>query len=432
MFVQTIVKFSLWLFIELIELRNFFNFFFSPKFQSTGGFEFEAINWEIVIEFVIFREKGIFHETMIKVELLFLNFWRLLRLYEGRQYREAASFLLRLPRYTFKASLPDIPVDLIVESLPHSLSLLEAVYARLLDLVQSNDSCIDDAMLGRIEHQVLWRIVHHISRTENLRDAQIWSKLLVTLSRLSPGSKKLLASRRRSLERAVEGLGKHGLVPSNTNVENRRWSSTTTTTTTTTMSASRSRFIGFGFGNAIQTGVIPGRNINNSCNSLITTAITMGQNNTTIAHISPGEAPTTLLPLTAKLRDELETRLEAYKLALHKIESWGKQNGGVGGGVGVGVGVGGTRSKGMYIHLFYASLFSLSQGNTIFILPFSIFSFILSSPCFFTFFLLISSLLRLLLCIEVVERRWDSLFSQRILTRGKDTKQKRKKNVRER
>ena len=272
-----------------------------------------------------------------------------MRLYEGRQYREAANFLQRLPRYTFKAALDDIPVDLIVESLPHSLTLLEAVYARFLDLldddttksprdpegVASRSRVDETGILVRIEQQVLWRVVHHISTMENFRDARIWSKLLVTLSRLSPGTKKLLASRRRSLERAVEGLGKHGLVQSNSNVvgsqqDYRRLSLGLSTFGT---SFARTRI-----GAAVASA----------------TSKTGGS--------TAREPPTSLLPLTAKLREELESRLEAYKLVLHRIESWGKQNassgcgggssghdvGGSGGGVVVGSSVGGIRSKGLY------------------------------------------------------------------------------------
>ncbi|EZA52586.1 hypothetical protein DMN91_002037 [Ooceraea biroi] len=132
---------------------------------------------------------------------------RLLRLYEGRQYREAAGFLMKLPHYTLKAALPDIPVDLLIETLPHSLALLEALYSRLVELN------ISDTKILRIE-QVLWRIVHLISTSQDHFRPRIWCKLLVSLNRLSPSTKSTLISRRRALERAVEGLGKHGLVSS--------------------------------------------------------------------------------------------------------------------------------------------------------------------------------------------------------------------------
>ncbi|KAL0117603.1 hypothetical protein PUN28_010421 [Cardiocondyla obscurior] len=178
---------------------------------------------------------------------------RLLRLYEGRQYREAAGFLMKLPHYTLKASLPDIPVDLLIETLPHSLTLLEALYSRLMELN------VSDTKILRIE-QVLWRIVHLISTSQDHFRPRIWCKLLVSLNRLSPNTKNILLSRRRALERAVEGLGKHGLVPSAQNIS--------------------------------ENSVTPN-----------------------------------LVPLPVALKEELETRMEAYKLALHKIENFGKHAG---------------------------------------------------------------------------------------------------------
>ncbi|XP_071627828.1 uncharacterized protein [Temnothorax longispinosus] len=179
---------------------------------------------------------------------------RLLRLYEGRQYREAAGFLMKLPHYTLKAALPDIPVDLLIETLPHSLTLLEALYSRLVELN------VSDTKILRIE-QVLWRIVHLISTSQDHFRPRIWCKLLVSLNRLSPNTKNALLSRKRALERAVEGLGKHGLVPSS------------------------------------QT------------------------------NISENSVTPNLVPLPMALKEELETRMEAYKLALHKIENFGKHAG---------------------------------------------------------------------------------------------------------
>ncbi|XP_015184847.1 PREDICTED: uncharacterized protein LOC107070830 [Polistes dominula] len=178
---------------------------------------------------------------------------RLLRLYEGRQFREAAAFLMKLPQYTLKTALPDIPIDLLIETLPHSLTLLEALYCRLVELN------ITDTKILRIE-QVLWRVVQLLSNNQDYVRPRIWCKLLASLNRLSPNTKNILVSRKKAIERAVEGLGKHGLVPSN---------------------------------------------LEGSANS----------NNSN------------LVPLPVALREQLEARIEAYKLALHKLESFGKNTG---------------------------------------------------------------------------------------------------------
>ena len=67
-------------------------------------------------------------------------------LYENGDHREAAAFLRRLSPSTFKTLLPmviyrvmlllllllfQIPADLFIESMPHSLPILEALYSKL-------------------------------------------------------------------------------------------------------------------------------------------------------------------------------------------------------------------------------------------------------------------------------------------------------------
>ncbi|XP_016841349.1 uncharacterized protein LOC100122845 [Nasonia vitripennis] len=190
---------------------------------------------------------------------------RLLRLYEGRQYREAAGFLMRLPQYTLRAALPDIPIDLLIDTLPHSLVLLEALYARLLELG------VRDAQVLRLE-QLLWKVVGLLSNTQDHFHLRAWARLLSALNRAAPSARTALISRRRALERAVEGLGKHGLVPAN-----------------------------------------------KTCG---------GSSSSSGESVSPSSCSTSnLVPLPVALKEQLEMRAEAYKLALHKIESLGKHAG---------------------------------------------------------------------------------------------------------
>ena len=56
---------------------------------------------------------------------------RILLLYENLQYREAASFINRLNYCTFRAIVTELPIDVLVESIPNSLPILEALYAKV-------------------------------------------------------------------------------------------------------------------------------------------------------------------------------------------------------------------------------------------------------------------------------------------------------------
>lgn len=53
---------------------------------------------------------------------------RVLVLSEGRQFREAAQALQKLGASSIAAVAPDLPLDLLVEGLPHSAQLLETLF----------------------------------------------------------------------------------------------------------------------------------------------------------------------------------------------------------------------------------------------------------------------------------------------------------------
>ncbi|CAH0389093.1 unnamed protein product [Bemisia tabaci] len=56
---------------------------------------------------------------------------RILLLYENAQYREAANFINRLSHGTFKTILGQLPIDVFIDAMPHSVSILEALYAKV-------------------------------------------------------------------------------------------------------------------------------------------------------------------------------------------------------------------------------------------------------------------------------------------------------------
>ncbi|XP_060880536.1 uncharacterized protein LOC132952291 [Metopolophium dirhodum] len=133
---------------------------------------------------------------------------RILLLYENAQYREAANFVNRLSHNTFKAILDQLPIDLFVEAMPHSLSILEALYAKVF---LSSDCGVK---VLRPDH-VLMRLVKLFTGTA-AGGADRWlgstRKLLKVIVLSEPKLRKALQVRRRSLDKAVEGLGQHGLV----------------------------------------------------------------------------------------------------------------------------------------------------------------------------------------------------------------------------
>jgi hypothetical protein len=154
---------------------------------------------------------------------------RILALYENGEHREAAAFMRRLSFPAFRAILPQLPADIFIESMPHSLPILEALYARLF----AADGCSGDALLlGKAQNlrpeAVVWQLVKFFAGQDDGRAVATaasgarWEfcgpfissckRLLAVLLAAEPRLRRVVADRRRALMKAVEGLGQHGLV----------------------------------------------------------------------------------------------------------------------------------------------------------------------------------------------------------------------------
>lgn len=151
---------------------------------------------------------------------------RILYLYENGEHREAANFMRRLNFVTFKSILPQLPADIFIESMPHSLPILEALYAKLFLQQQSKaDNLICRANSLRPE-AVVWQLVKFFAsqEQEELQPAgqMRWEfcgpfissckRLLTVLLAAEPRARRVLAERKKALMKAIEGLGQHGLV----------------------------------------------------------------------------------------------------------------------------------------------------------------------------------------------------------------------------
>ncbi|KAE8742967.1 hypothetical protein FOCC_FOCC011461 [Frankliniella occidentalis] len=191
---------------------------------------------------------------------------RILLLYENQQHREAANFINRLSHGTFKVDgtggpdprlappggpggpnryreeegplqdthtkpleffkrhikkirargviVNDLPIDLFVESMPASLSILEALYAKVF----LSDGLDFSLKLLRPE-AVVMQMVRLFAGSDANNSWQLCGpfvtsckKLLKVIVLSEPKIRKMLQARRRALDKAIEGLGQHGLV----------------------------------------------------------------------------------------------------------------------------------------------------------------------------------------------------------------------------
>lgn len=147
---------------------------------------------------------------------------RLLMLYENGEHREAAAFLRRLSPGTFKQLLPQLPTDLFIESMPHSLPILESLYAKLF---LAGDKIWQEtrATSNLRPEAVVWQMVRFFASQEDGLIGQMrWEfcgpfissckRLLSVLLTAEPRVRRILSERKKSLQKAIEGLGQHGMV----------------------------------------------------------------------------------------------------------------------------------------------------------------------------------------------------------------------------
>ena len=146
---------------------------------------------------------------------------KILVLYEKGEHREAAAFMRRLSFSTFKQLLPQLPADIFIDSMPHSLPILEALYAKLF--LAGDTKLLSKAQSLRPE-AVVWQLVKFFASQD---DGQVigqmrWEfcgpfissckRLLGVLLSAEPRLKRLVCERKRALIKAIEGLGQHGMV----------------------------------------------------------------------------------------------------------------------------------------------------------------------------------------------------------------------------
>jgi hypothetical protein len=158
-----------------------------------------------------------------------------LLLYENAQYRESANFINRLSGNTFSVIVHDLPVDLFIDSMPQSLPIIESLYAKvfLSDGIVTRNSI----EFLRPENVVMQMVKYFANQDSSLAAgsvssssasasvaAQSWrwdycgpfisscKKVLRVIVLSDPQMRKNLQQKRRALDKAIEGLGQHGLV----------------------------------------------------------------------------------------------------------------------------------------------------------------------------------------------------------------------------
>ncbi|XP_054736998.1 uncharacterized protein LOC129243749 [Anastrepha obliqua] len=134
---------------------------------------------------------------------------RLMLLSEGRQYREAAGVVGRLGPSVLRSVIAELPIDLLLEHLPHSAYLLESFFTRLITV---NPTPKPDVPI----ESVVWQLVRLFSHPHESGMRQRCTKLIQAIAQYEPNLRQTLREQRKSLDNAVQGLGVHGLTTDST------------------------------------------------------------------------------------------------------------------------------------------------------------------------------------------------------------------------
>ncbi|XP_076373021.1 uncharacterized protein LOC143257880 [Tachypleus tridentatus] len=170
------------------------------------------------------REDGCISDPKVDPGINNLNVRKFFFLYDYRRYKQAAIFICRLGHSTIKAILKDLPMQMLMEDIPHSFPILEALYARMFlsDQLRCSMNLLQPS---RTVMKMIHLLAQHNEESPSSRPGphtigyhlHSCKKLLKIIVRLDPHIKKQLYSRRRALNRAIEGLGNHGVVETSNN-----------------------------------------------------------------------------------------------------------------------------------------------------------------------------------------------------------------------
>lgn len=153
---------------------------------------------------------------------------RVLLLFDKGEYREAAAFVRRISQATYKQIVGDMPMDLFVDSMPQSMPILEAIYAKLY---LYNGGTLPNSTKYKDKfspESVVWQIVRFFACLDENNGSiggiggrrmelcgpwvSTCKRLLSVLISAEPRIKRVVFERKKALTRAIEGLGQHGLV----------------------------------------------------------------------------------------------------------------------------------------------------------------------------------------------------------------------------
>ncbi|XP_048746568.1 uncharacterized protein LOC125659071 isoform X1 [Ostrea edulis] len=157
--------------------------------------------------------------TMESVELT-PNFAlrKIVLLFETKKYDECATLIRRLNCVTFGNILQEVPMEVLLDSMPFSLSILEALYVKLFETTLETfpkENLHMDLLIRKMV-ACFARMSQSGNRAEKNCNSYYPScrNILRVVSYVDPNVKQHLKQKKKALERCLKHMGQHGLVES--------------------------------------------------------------------------------------------------------------------------------------------------------------------------------------------------------------------------
>lgn len=141
-------------------------------------------------------------------------------LFETKKFSECASLIRRLNCVTLSSILKEVPVDVLHDSLPQSLTILEALYVKLFETMESPSDFPREELHC---DQLLQRLVAMFAAQSSLNNKHDKNSnsvypscrnILRVVTWIEPGIRRNLRLKKRDLDKCLRHLGRHGLVES--------------------------------------------------------------------------------------------------------------------------------------------------------------------------------------------------------------------------
>ncbi len=139
------------------------------------------------------------------------------QLFETRRYEECASLIQRLSFVTMKIIAAELPMELMIETIPQSLTIIEVIYGKFYD---ANPEEFPSYVL--LPDRAVSRLVMWVTSFEDplpLKQVNtleyylpVCKNILKIIAYVHPKVRQKLKLRQNALRQSVKGLGSHGLV----------------------------------------------------------------------------------------------------------------------------------------------------------------------------------------------------------------------------